>query len=155
MYNFVRICFALQQLNYNGFCAENVSSARLTILAIHWLAALTVRNGVKSKELESIITVQKRPDVHSVLHWIWRFAVNMNKVKTNYGIVLILVASCSFRWTLSFYWQCVYLHSVVAWLGDENTLIRPKDNHVTFLKLNFRKYPAIHSNYITPQSTAL
>ena len=33
--------------------------------------------------------------------------VNMNTVKRNYCIVLIVVASCSFRCALSLYWQCV------------------------------------------------
>ena len=33
----------------------------------------------------------------AILHLIYRFAkVNVNNVKQNYGIVLILVASCSF-----------------------------------------------------------
>ena len=52
----------------------------------------------------------------TILHWIRRFSKwNVNKVNIFYGIVLILVASCSFRCTLQLYWQCLYLHSVIEW----------------------------------------
>ena len=52
----------------------------------------------------------------AILHWTRRFAkVNVNKVDIFYGIVLILVMSCFFRCTLSLYWLCVYLHSVIGW----------------------------------------
>ena len=43
--------------------------------------------------------------------------LNVNKVNMFYGIVLIDLASCSFRCTLSLYWQSVYLHSAIA---DQN-----------------------------------
>ena len=70
---------------------------------------------MKSKELESSITVQKKFPVTEVvcvrnveifvrwaiLHWIHQFA-KVNVKNIFYGIIiLILVASCSFRCTLS------------------------------------------------------
>ena len=47
--------------------------------------------------------------------------VNVNKVNICYGIVLNLVAICSFRCTLSLRF---YLHSVIA---DQNELKEAKD----------------------------
>ena len=51
---------------------------------------------------------------------ILRFRWGMNKLNFFYGIVLILVACCSFRCTLSLCWQCDYLHSVIGWRKKPN-----------------------------------
>ena len=50
--------------------------------------------------------------------------VNVNKLNIFYGMVLIQLLSCSFRCLLSLYWQCVYLHSIIA---DQNKLREAKD----------------------------
>ena len=76
-----------------------------------------VRTGIaltRSRE-----SVRSRAKVVYVLNFLIPLAdialnPSLHKSQHVYGIVLILVASCSFRCTLSLYLQCVYLHSVIA-----------------------------------------
>ena len=68
----------------------------------------------------------------------------MNKVNIFYGIILILVASCSFR--------CVYLHSVIVLWGDEtkkgkrqsHDLINLDDIELTYFHINLIGQPDVY-----------
>ena len=65
----------------------------------------------------------------------------VNKVAIFYEIVLIPHVCCSFRCTLSLYWQCVYVHARnscpkrTEWSEQTNTMTNKAYHHVTFLNL--------------------
>ena len=49
---------------------------------------------------------------------------NVNKVDIFYGMILLEFACSSFRCTLSFYWQCIDVHSVTAAQSELNEALK-------------------------------
>ena len=92
-----------------------------------------------SDDTDPLIALRK----HCVGRKIPRFAkVNAYKVNIFYGIVFIQLVYSSFRCILSWYWQCVYVHSVTAAQSELNEAriwhSRPHAHthiHVTFFNL--------------------
>ena len=69
---------------------------------------------------------------------------NVNKVNFVYCIVFILVASCSFRYTLPWYYQYVYLHGVIEW---QTTTLLLNSQSRTWQRCEYPLYPTTNPVY--------